>query len=191
MLGLWLAAGVGGAAYLADYAARPAPLAEITPIWPSDTTITRQPGRSTLVMFVHPKCPCSRASLRELERLLVTASGAMDATVAVIQPPNTHEAWPRTDIWQSAKDIPSVHVVLDREGQEALRFGAHTSGEVALYDAAGNLVFHGGLTPARGHEGDNAGSAAIVRWIRHQPSAICSPTFGCPLAESMATLPAR
>ncbi len=70
------------------------------------------------------------------------------------------------------------------DGDEARRFGAATSGHVMLYDAAGRLHFSGGITPARGHEGDSLGRDAVIDLIEAYRSAgrRCSPVFGCPLA---------
>src|SRR5688572_20864684 len=39
--------------------------------WPGHAAFSLHPWRSTLVMFAHPHCPCTRASIDELNRLLV------------------------------------------------------------------------------------------------------------------------
>ena len=76
--------------------------------------------------------------------------------------------------------IPGVATILDRGGREAARFGAHVSGQTFLYDAAGRLVFSGGMTIARGHAGDNDGEDALLALITagHAPVA-STPVFGC------------
>src|SRR5580700_5088255 len=67
---LWLLlVGAGFAAILNYQTASGA--AGVTPQqWPAQTRIALAADRQTLIMFVHPKCPCSRASLEELNRLL-------------------------------------------------------------------------------------------------------------------------
>ncbi|MFN0022108.1 MAG: hypothetical protein ACKVP0_27995 [Pirellulaceae bacterium] len=107
----------------------------------------------------------------------------LDIRVAFVQPPGTNTDWAHTDIWQAAAAIPGVAVALDHHGLEARRFGARTSGEAFLYDSAGRLVFQGGITPARGHEGDSAGKTAIARWIAAPPAEARAPVFGCPLLD--------
>ncbi len=47
--------------------------------------------------------------------------------------------------------------------------GSSTSGQVLLYDPSGRLAFSGGITAARGHVGDNAGSDAIVGLVMGWP----------------------
>src|SRR5262245_7166738 len=39
--------------------------------WPRDSRITLAQDRPTVLFFMHSKCPCTRASLAELERLWV------------------------------------------------------------------------------------------------------------------------
>ena len=41
-------------------------------------------------------------------------------------------------------------------------------GHVLLYDKNGALVFSGGVTPARGHEGDSIGNSMILAIIRKE-----------------------
>ncbi|HEX3447903.1 MAG TPA: hypothetical protein VHS97_06590, partial [Isosphaeraceae bacterium] len=76
-----------------------------------------------------------------------------------------------------------VHLIDDSGGEEAARFGARTSGLVALYAPDGRLHFRGGITGSRGHEGDNAGQQALLGLIQGNPSSLpCeTPVFGCPL----------
>jgi len=75
-------------------------------------------------------------------------------------------------------------VSVDVDGVEARRFGVATSGSTLLYDAAGNLLFLGGITGARGHSGDNAGMSAVLAGIRTgcaDPDQ--TPVFGCSLLD--------
>src|SRR5262245_47226030 len=39
--------------------------------WPAGAQIRLAGDRPTILFFMHPKCPCTRASLAELERLWV------------------------------------------------------------------------------------------------------------------------
>jgi hypothetical protein len=77
-----------------------------------------------------------------------------------------------------------VSVAADDEGREHARFGVETSGHVLLYDAAGKLMFSGGITPSRGHSGDNTGRDAVVRLLRHGGvERTKTPVFGCSLKD--------
>lgn len=178
---LWGAGVVIGSLLLWNHAMAPGLSAAAPATWPAGSQLPRQSGRATLVMFAHPKCPCTRASLRELERLLTHGAGSLDAVVTFALPPGTEPAWARTDSWQTAAAIPAVQVVLDRNGIEADRFRATTSGEALLYDASGRLAFQGGITAARGHEGDSAGHEAILTLTAGRAAPCRQPTFGCPL----------
>ena len=69
----WAAAVAIGWRLILDYEFKPESpnLAVATSWWPADTSLMIAPNRPTLLFFVHPKCPCTRASLAELERLWV------------------------------------------------------------------------------------------------------------------------
>ncbi len=150
--------------------------------WPADSTIPQQRGQPTLLLFLHPRCPCSGASLAELERVLASSGDHVAVHVIVFKPRGAPANWERTTVWGQAAAIPGVNIRTDEGGLLTRRFGAATSGQVLLYDASGTLTFQGGITPARGHQGDNLGRSAVSRLIAGEASAdACSPVFGCPL----------
>jgi hypothetical protein len=164
------------------YELTPAPAAVAAPIWPPAATIRRDASRPTLVLFLHPRCPCSRATLAELERLNAACDRQFALRIVFVRPAGTGEDWNRTDLHCTAEKVPHAVVCSDPDGIEAARFGARTSGQALLYAADGRLLFHGGLTPSRGHEGDNAGRDALTALISGG-QAYCTQTavFGCSL----------
>jgi hypothetical protein len=182
LAGLWLCATVAGLAIMADYANRPGAPAQAPPRWPTASQIPLDRSRPTLVMLVHPKCDCTRASLAELAELMARAPHRTRAYVVFMKPTSFEDNWERTDLWKTAARLPDVSVLADDDGREATRFGAETSGQALLYDTAGRLMFAGGTTVARGHEGDSAGLAAILALVTNgRPAQTTSPVFGCPL----------
>ncbi len=49
-----------------------------------------------------------------------------------------------------------------------------------VYGADGALLYSGGLTSSRGHEGQSTGADALAAIARGEPSAVRSmPAFGC------------
>ena len=90
--------------------------------WPSDSPLEHVVGRSTIVMFVHPKCPCTRATLNELERLLTATAGRQtpfDLLVIVTVPQAADPSWWNTDTVQHAERIAGARLYIDRDGREA------------------------------------------------------------------------
>jgi hypothetical protein len=138
----------------------------------------------TLVMFLHPHCPCSRASIGELAVLMAHCQGRVVVHLLFLQPAEIDSNWVLTDTWKSAGQIPGVTVHRDDAGREARLFGAETSGETGLYDAKGRLIFHGGITISRGHSGDNAGRDTLEALLMGYPTQPAdTPVFGCSLFE--------
>ncbi len=136
----------------------------------------------TLVMIAHPRCPCTRATLGELARLMAKAQGRLKTYVLFIRPEGSPVDWEKTDLWAEASAIPGVTVLVDDQGAEAERFQAATSGQNLLYSPEGKLLFSGGITFSRGHEGDNAGSGTILSILNgNEAPQSETPVFGCPL----------
>ena len=179
-VGLWVIGLATGAAALLRYSSTPGPTGYAASQWPENAVVPRSPGRPTLVMLAHPQCPCTRASLNELARLLV--HGDVDAWVLFLLPDGAKPEWEKTGLWKLAASIPGVHAVADENGQLASAFGAETSGHVLFYDANGILQFSGGITSMRGHEGSSPGGDAILaHLLGREAAADQALTFGCPL----------
>ncbi len=135
-----------------------------------------------LVVFAHPHCPCTAATLRELALIVSRCGGRLDVSVVFSAPPGAPEGWEASDLRRRAEALPGVTVVSDREGHEARRFDARTSGAAYLYDASGTRRFAGGITGSRGHEGDNTGRSAVIALVLEGESGTAtSPAYGCPL----------
>jgi hypothetical protein len=183
-LTLWLLFVGVGLSLLLSYENTPALAAKPSALWPADSRIQRVSDRDTLVMIVHPHCPCSRASMSELAMLMAQSQGRVAAYVLFLKPADFPDNWEKTDLWQSAASIPGVTPIVDYDGVEASRFHAMTSGQTVLYDAGGRLLFSGGITMARGHAGDNAGRSAIVSLVNTGTAEQTeTPVFGCPLFD--------
>jgi len=183
MVAAWGIAVVVGMCGLVRYQMTPAAMAKAAPSrWPAGMSFAQEAGHLTLVMMLHPQCPCSRASVHELEVLMARCSGRIDARVLFVQPKDAPADWLDGDLWHQAKAIPGVFVSVDKDGRDAAEFGASTSGQVLVYDASGAIRFSGGITDGRGHEGDNAGLLSILSLVRNGKSSILTtPVYGCSL----------
>jgi len=138
-------------------------------------------------MFAHPRCVCTRASLAELERLKARLEGRLAVYIVFLRPADADESWDRSDLWDKAAAMRGVTVVRDLDGLEAARFGAATSGHTLVYDAHGRLLFSGGLTAARGLEGEAPGARQIVALLTTgRADGNVSPVFGCALRHGEA-----
>jgi hypothetical protein len=179
---LWLGTVVMFLVLLIEYSNSPGHSGAPPVRWPAQSRISLDPSRATLVLFAHPRCPCTRASLCELELLLACCPNQIIAHVVFIKPTGTEKDWTQTELWGKASAIPGVSVCEDDAGVEARRFHVETSGHTLLYDRDGRLLFRGGITIARGHAGDNPGRSAIVALLMGQASGgVITPVFGCPL----------
>jgi hypothetical protein len=178
----WLVAVGIGLWVLFDYQMTPGAVSALPQHWPAGTTLPLDPEKPTLVMFVHPHCPCSRASLHELQMLVTHSGNQFRPIVVFTRPKGLPSDWTNTDLWKTASSTPGVTCFADDGARETRLFHAQVSGETLLYDSTGRLLFHGGITDSRGHEGDNPGRLAIESFLAGDALGLHeTPVFGCRL----------
>jgi hypothetical protein len=181
---IWGLAIAGGVFMLITYSARPGDEAQSPANLPAELLTFRQRTLPTLLVFAHPQCPCTRATMAELARLIAHNHGRVNVQVLFYRPWDKPREWVEADLWQQAARLPTVQVLGISE-IDLHRFGVTTSGQTLLYDAAGKLVFSGGITRARGHEGDSAGRTAITEFLHHQKLPLTqTPVFGCSILDA-------
>ncbi|QDV38427.1 thioredoxin domain-containing protein [Tautonia plasticadhaerens] len=150
--------------------------------WPAGSRIAPDLGRPELLIFLHPRCPCSKASVEELAAALEPSRDRISVR-AVLLRYGGRRGGPESDLGRLVRDRLGVEARPDPGGEEARRFGVTTSGHVLLFGPRGELAFSGGITAGRGHRGDNAGREAIRSLLRFGDAAASShPVFGCPLS---------
>jgi hypothetical protein len=179
---LWGSLVVVGFLFLAQEEFTPVKASQSMKLFPQGSAVPLVSDKMTLVLFAHPHCPCTRASLHELDGLLAEAQNRVSVTVVFTIPSGVSAHWQRGDSWNLATNIPGVRVIKDQGGWEAHQFDVEGSGHVLLYAPSGKLLFSGGITASRGHEGDNAGRSAIVSFIQSGHATVSqTPVFGCSL----------
>ncbi|HEY3788993.1 MAG TPA: hypothetical protein VGL71_09065 [Urbifossiella sp.] len=160
---------------------------DVTPGSAATSPVTNQlpaAGNPRVVLYLHPRCPCSRASLEEFAGLLEKLPAGVDAEIVFIRPPGVAEGWEQGQLWNDAATLPRVRLRVDVDGIEAERVGATTSGFAVYTDASGRIRFQGGITRGRGLLGDNPGRRTLEAEIHGgTDSNAQSPVFGCPLFD--------
>lgn len=178
----WVAAVISGFAAAVIHEQTPAVKHPAVTSWPQDGDCRPPVLRPMLVMFVHPKCPCVRASFEELANLRLSCGDCFDLQCVFLQPQGAAWRSEETAYWKTAQDLKPCQMVVDHTGVEHRRFGATTSGEVFLFSTDGRLQFHGGVTIARGHSGESAGRLALEALLKNSPPRLFeAPVYGCPL----------
>src|SRR5882757_6040872 len=99
---LWLLAAGAGFAVILSYQNASGRVGITPEHWPSGTQLALDSKRDTLVMFAHPQCPCTRASMEELNRLLARCREQVAAHVVFVKPEIFSNDWVQADLWRSA-----------------------------------------------------------------------------------------
>lgn len=185
----WLIAAAGGMTMLMGSTRRPDPAADERPAWPAEVELARAVTGTasatgpTLIVCLHPRCPCSDATLDALETLLASSKTATAYALFAL-PDAAPAGWADADLVARARTIPGLRVVLDRGGRQCSALGAKSSGQTFLYDASGRLSFAGGLTPGRGERGEVDGTRFIADALSGLPAprqTLRTDVFGCAL----------
>lgn len=180
----WMLCVVGGFVTLWVHAARQGSLGGPISQWPAESTLPLHADLPTLVVFIHPECPCSRATLDHLRPL--AERGDTSIVLVTMTPPVSESTLPRgvgchQQIASLAESLNVVRID-DVGGGEAKRFEVTTSGTCFLFTPDSRSVFQGGVTSGRGHRGANAGLRMMSDRIGGKShSAAAHPVFGCSL----------
>jgi hypothetical protein len=161
--------------------------------WPQDSRLVQE-SSERLVIFIHPQCPCTRATLSELEAVLARHTVATTLVVSAIDP-----EWLTSTVMQHINRIQTgypalIDVFLDNDGSESECFEASASGHCMYFNRQGRKVFSGGITASRGHVGDNDARYRLMELIQLN-SEVCTletpslfPVFGCRLPTKIEPL---
>ncbi len=177
----WMMAVATAMLGLQQYGSQPGLDATAPLAYPDHVSVARDVSVPNLIVFVHPHCPCSNATISELERLVARLNRRATAKVVFWHPSETAAEWHKTSLWSRALSIPDIEVIDDAGAVLAKGFGVSTSGQALLYDADGRLQFQGGITSARGHAGDSIGSETVLSLVSGfcQTSTQSCPVYGC------------
>jgi len=147
------------------------------------------PGDLVVVLALHPRCPCTRSSLLAARRTVETARRAgvgVSLRVLARRPAGGGD-------WEGRgpdilADLPTeIAVIDDPGGAIASRLGALTSGHVCAFEATDDGVrpiYHGGVTPGRGHEPAAGHCPPLLEVLLDPPAEVRrTPVFGCPLTR--------
>lgn len=177
---MWAVAAIVGSRSVLNYESAPGRVGSVANSWPEESAVQLAGDRPTMVMFGHPQCPCTRASMDELAQVVAQTQDKARVFVLFYTPTGADHDWENTGLRRTAEKIPGVTVLSDVDGVEARRFGAETSGHTFLFASDGRLLFNGGITASRGHSGDNAGESAIVSLINNRTVDRAQTfVFGC------------
>lgn len=162
-----------------NYEARPGMHSELPPVWPS--SLERSDRDFELLVFVHPHCPCSLATVRELSHIVAAQPDSASVRVIAWQPANADSDWKSSRLLTAAREIPGVQVHFDSGGRVSAELGVRTSGQVFLFGKGRLARYSGGITVSRGHEGMNRGRRTVESILTGSPhdSLQTIPAFGC------------
>lgn len=188
VVGVWLAACVTGMGVLWVYSNR-AGTAGVGPASEPPAAVNLDSEKLTLVVYAHPRCPCTTATVSQIERLLGWSDGGFAVRFVFYEPQGADDDWRLTALRRRAAAVPGAESIADPDGRIAAAAGATTSGTAALYGPDGSVLFFGGLTPSRGHEGESVGLAAVRSILGGPPAtagadAGSADVFGCSIFGS-------
>ncbi len=183
LLVLWGAVIGVGLLWMTDYSLSPGSHEEPLVERPSDTPVPFSEEKSTLVIFLHPRCPCTHPSVAAIERLMVRKHDMVLQPIFYL-PGSKPETWARADYWDRVVDAGAHEPLIDVDGGVARQFHATTSGHAILFSVDGEVLYSGGITSGRVHEGDNLGLTTLTRVLEQVPVQDATfPVYGCSIVK--------
>lgn len=150
---------------------------------PADSAIPFSEDSPTLVAFLHPRCPCAMPSVAALGRLMARKHPIVVQPVFFTSGAKPKE-WVQADYWEQVLEFGAHPPVVDTDGEIARKFHVTTSGHVILFSVDGRVLYSGGITSGRVHEGDNMGLTKLNRVLEGVPVSDPSfPVYGCSIIK--------
>jgi hypothetical protein len=180
VMAAWMAMAAAGFRALETYEGTPGSTGRAPPDWPEGSALDFVPRLPNVVMAVHPRCPCSRASLDLLAEIARSAPSNSSIRLLIFRPEGTDPGWAGETCPPELEPTGGAIRVDDPGGREAARFGLATSGAVAAFDADGRLRFSGGLTARRGRVVPSGGAEDVASVLAgREPWRGVAAVFGC------------
>jgi hypothetical protein len=184
----WLTMCVAGSYLATRYEYAPGRLSPGCGSWPTNTRLQRSSQRLTVVAFLHPRCACTAATVKQLVTAIQQQPDAQLVAVTFVPPePDPGPEWKDGAYVQSLRaGVPSALIVQDPGGLEAQHFRVATSGSILVYDRMGKEVFRGGITDRRGGEENNPALRQFIRTLVEEQAQGPSRTwavYGCPIDD--------
>jgi len=175
---------------LSDYSYRPCDQGDVVTNLSSATGIMNLPELihsndelPILILVYHPHCPCTASTVRNLERISSALSIHPHVVAFAYCPVGTSDSWIDSSITRQLVRM-GADVLVDRGGDYCSQLGTVTSGHILVYDDGMSLVFSGGITPGRGHEGTCPASSDLFQRVNgHSGETIQWPVYGCPIID--------
>ena len=148
--------------------------------WPEGAPMTLDPARLTLLLFVHPQCRGTEATLQTLGHVMERCAGHANVTIMLYEDPALLAHWKGSPVKGEAESIPGATVRDDHLGETASFFDVTTSGSALLFAPDGTLLYRGGITPGLGQVGDGQ---VLETWLLEGRGVSREPVFGCSLKD--------
>jgi hypothetical protein len=90
---LWLGSVIVGLALVTNHDFAAGAAGPSLPHWPTHSHVPIIDHNYSLIMFAHPRCPCTRAGLEELARLLTRYPNMVTPWVVFFKPVGADSSW--------------------------------------------------------------------------------------------------
>ena len=145
--------------------------AAASPTWPGTGVLQLAADRPTLLMFVHPECACSRASIGELQQLMTDCKNHVAVHLLFFKPTeSTRTNGTIPAFWTDAKAIQARDVRIDPGGTVGGGLRRPKQADRSWYatpKVGSSLVAASPMDS--GHFGDNAGLDAAIAIVGSAP----------------------
>lgn len=110
-----------------------------------------------IILFAHPECPCTLASIRELKNLAVKYN--FEPLVVFSELKNIENSLKviGNELNDNKTIVKKLKItsIIDENNEIIKKHNFQTSGFTLLFDNYYNLIYTGGVTPYRGHIGES------------------------------------
>ncbi|CAD73292.1 MAG TPA: RedB [Rhodopirellula baltica] len=182
-LSMLLLPGLVGMTQLVSYSSQPGDVGQSVPMLLPHSLSSVQSfedaNQTTVLVFYHPHCPCTRATIRCMERMIASFTSQPTIIAYAFVPSGETDHWIESETTDKLRSFGNVSIVADHNAKACRQFDVATSGHVLVYNDS-KLSFSGGITPSRGHEGNCDSGVAFLHSVNGESEDRREwPVFGC------------
>lgn len=181
IISIWVGSIIWSTKAMLIFQFTPGKMGKVFNDFPQKSKLVLDQTLPTLILFLHPKCTCSKASVEEI-KIIKSSIKKEFKLIAVVQTASLKLTDELEKLKEELSTLPHSTIVNDSYSFETNLFSVKTSGQIYIYSSFGELIYTGGSTSSRGTSSPSElrrTIASILETNKKPHQLITKSIYGC------------